>query len=160
MHKTDWKPSLACGTLNWQLLWHSKALWVKKVLLGIRGVLCGFCQGKKETYVHFATANMKTELKLAMFLEVFTTGGPWDCLTGACPPWPLCCSVCSLTCQCCWEPPETLRYLPKMLPSAHTKCRDTLVCCWSFSSYCQVTRAVCQDARPKSPPSLTKRDFG
>lgn len=157
MHKTDWEPSLPCGTLNWQLLWQ---LWVKKALLGIRDVSCGFCQDKIPTpYMHFATGTMKTELKLATFLGVCSTEEPWECLTGACPLWPLCCSVCSLTCQCCWEPPQTLRYLPKMLPSGHTKRGETFACCWSFSSFCQVSRAVCQDAGPKSPPSLPRRDF-
>lgn len=154
VYKTDWKPSLPCSTLN------VLTLWVKKTLLGIRGVLCGFGQGKKIPSVHFPTGIVKTELKLATFSEMFSTEEPRECLTGACPPWSLCCSVCSRTCQCCWEPPEPLRYLPKMHPSGQTKWRETFVCFWSFSSYCQVTRALCQDARPKFPPTLPRRDFG
>lgn len=121
--------------------------------MAIRGVLCRFCQGRKKQPIYaLSTGVMKTEPSLATSLGMFSTEGPWGYLTGACSPWCLCCCVCSLTWQCCWEPPETLRYLPKTLPSAHTECRDSFGHCWSLSPYCQVTRAVCQGANPNSLP--------
>lgn len=113
-----------------------------------RHLLCVFCQGKKILYIRFPTGLEKTELKPATSLEMHDTEKQWECLIGPCPPLSSCWYACSHTWQCCWQPQKILRYLPIIVPSCHMKCSETFVWCWSFSSYCQVTRAVFQDARP------------
>lgn len=49
--KTYRKSSFPCSTGNWQLLWHSKNLWVRKTLLGIKDLSCvSFVKAKNTIY--------------------------------------------------------------------------------------------------------------
>lgn len=136
-----------------------KELMGQKDTVGIKDISCVFfVKVKKYLYIHFPTGVTKTELKLATYLEIHNTEKQRECLIGPCPQLSSFWYVCSRIWQCCWEPQKILRYLPLIVPSGHMKSSETFVC-WSFSSYCQVTRAVFQDARPKLTSLLAQEWF-